>query len=376
MSSSFSVRDMTVFLEGHTGMRRILSDVSLAVRTGKTFALVGESGSGKTCLVQSVLGLHEGEPGVVKGCAEVLGREVFAELPDYVVFEDGLSPVIRKDTAGWTKAMRRFWKDALGRDVTLIPQDASTALSPFHTVEEMLLVALRRGRPQLSREEAHVEALGWLRRVEMYDVENVTPRYVHELSGGMAQRVAIAIALAPEPGLVIADEPTTGLDATLRIQLITLLATMVKEKGLTLLLVTHDNAAARVLAEDVAVLYGGMIVESGPVEKVLNPEVPIKHPYTRFLLDAERRLNAGDEMPRISRGQIPPEGCPYAPQCDKVMDRCTLERPALSNVDAGEHRAACWGKENDGKHGRRGWVAKIVRRLRSAAAVGTQGSGS
>jgi oligopeptide/dipeptide ABC transporter ATP-binding protein len=177
----------------------------------------------------------------------------------------------------------------------------------------------------------------------MYDVENVTPRYVHELSGGMAQRVAIAIALAPEPGLVIADEPTTGLDATLRIQLITLLATMVREKGLTLLLVTHDNAAARVLAEDVAVLYGGMIVESGPVETVLNPEVPIKHPYTRFLLDAERRLNAGDEMPRISRGQIPPMGCPYAPQCDKAMDRCTRERPPLSNVEVEEHRTACWG---------------------------------
>lgn len=342
-ATAFRVRDLTVLLDGRTGLRRVLAGVDLEVRTGKTFALVGESGSGKTCLVQSVLGLHGGEPGVVGGSAEVLGRDVFGTLVEKTVSVRPEPLEARKDMAAWRRGMRARWKGDLGREVTLIPQDAITSLSPFHTVGEMLTFAVRRGNPGLDADAVRAEALNWLTRVEMYDVENVSRRYVHELSGGMAQRVAIALALAPCPSLVIADEPTTGLDATLRIQLITLLSTIVREEGLTLFLVTHDNAAARILASDVAVLYAGLLMEGGPADKVLAWGAAPKHPYTSYLLEAERRLTQGENLSTSPRARMPEAGCPFAPHCDRAVRQCGQASPPLTEVAPG-HRIACWAK--------------------------------
>jgi ABC-type dipeptide/oligopeptide/nickel transport system ATPase component len=342
---AFSVRNLTVFLQSRTGLRRVLDDVGLEVRKGRTFALLGESGSGKTCLVQSVLGLHPGEPGVVRGSAEVLGRDVFAESQRFVSFQDGTEPVIAKDLAGWRRTVRKTWGDRLGREVCLVPQDAGTSLSPFHTVGRMIEVALKRGNPDLSPGDSREEALRWLERVEMYDVEKVGRCYVQELSGGMAQRVAIALALAPGPELLIADEPTTGLDATLRISILALLKSMVAQRGATLLLVTHDNAAARLLASDVAVLYEGRVVETGPVGRVLDPRTAHKHPYTRFLLDSEYKLLEGGAPRRMrKRDAASVTGCPYAPQCDRVDAACESAPPPLLDAEGG-HRIACLKRE-------------------------------
>ena len=340
--TAFSVRNLTVFLQSRTGLRRVLDNVGLEVRKGRTFALLGESGSGKTCLVQSVLGLHPGEPGVVRGSAEVLGRDVFADAHRYVSFREGPEAAIDKDLAGWRRAVRDAWGGRLGREVCLVPQDAGTSLSPFHTVGRMIEVALRRGDPSLSPRDSRQEALRWLERVEMYDVEKVGRCYVQELSGGMAQRVAIALALAPGPELLIADEPTTGLDATLRISILALLKSMVAQRGATLILVTHDNAAARLLASDVAVLYEGRVVETGPVGRVLDARVAHKHPYTRFLLDSEHKLLEGGSPRRVRRdARASVKGCPYAPQCDRVEESCTAAPPPLRAAAEGDHRIAC-----------------------------------
>ncbi|PLX41182.1 MAG: hypothetical protein C0608_06875 [Deltaproteobacteria bacterium] len=341
MESAFSTQGLTVYLQGRNDLRKILSEVSIKVNSGRTFALLGESGSGKTCLIQSVLGIHPGLPGVVEGSARILGKEVFGELKHFVEASYEPTTVIKKNIPGWKGAMKRAWGDSLGREVALIPQDATTALSPFHTIGQMLQVALRRGNPDIEREEAVKQSLEWLRKVEMYDVDKISELYIHELSGGMAQRVAIALALAPGPKLLIADEPTTGLDATLKLSIISLLSSIVKEEGATLLLVTHDLSATRMLAYDVAVLYAGNIVESGDVSAVLDKGYKPKHPYTWFLLESEARLLAGDS-PRLGRkDNIVSAGCSYAVHCPKATSRCLLEQPELVEIAEG-HRIACF----------------------------------
>lgn len=342
-SDAFRVGGLTTWFDSRNGMRKILDGVELTVRRGSTFALLGESGSGKTSLVTSVLGIHPGVPGIVSGEASVLGVDVMPELHKYVEVADG-GARIRKDVAGFSREMRRRWGSMLGSKVTLVPQDATTSLSPFRNVGKLLSMAVARGAPGIGGEEARAEGRRWLDRVRMYDVESVMKRHVFELSGGMAQRVAIALALAPAPELLIADEPTTGLDATLRIELIALMAKMVKDGGVTLLLVTHDNSAARFLADEVAVLHSGMVVETGPVATVLGLGREPKHPYTSFLLEAERRLLAGAEIPRLKRELATPDGCPYRAFCDCQLARCAVERPALSGTEASGHRIACWAR--------------------------------
>jgi len=341
---ALEVTGLNSWLDSKNGMRMVLREVELSISKGSVFALLGESGSGKTCLVHSILGLHPGVPGVVSGSARVFGREVFPTGAGFVRIRNEGSLRIQKDVAGWNRAMRQSWDPMLGTGVTLVPQDATTAISPFHNIGKLLGLAVTRGKPGLPWDKAVREGKEWLERVRMYDVDSVMKRYIHELSGGMAQRVAIALALAPGPQLMIADEPTTGLDATLRIELISLLATMVREGGVTLFLVTHDNGAARLLANDVAVLYDGMVVETGPVGKVLDLGYKIKHPYTHFLLETEKLLLEGAQIPWMKRETFDEGGCPYQTFCGLAQEVCRSGRPKLGSSTEPGHRLACWMK--------------------------------
>lgn len=341
---AIDVSGLTVFLDGRSGMRRVLDEVGMSVVSGRCFALLGESGSGKTCLVQSILGLHRGEPGVVKGRARVLGREAIPSLEGLVRIEPDPSGKIAKDMARYNAIAKKQLKEMLGNLVTLVPQDAHTSISPFHRIGKQLALAVKRGNPSMSEREAMEAGREWLMRVRMYDVDTIMNRYIGELSGGMAQRVAIALALAPGPELMIADEPTTGLDATLRIEIISLLAEVVKDRGVTLVLVTHDNGAARLLANDVAVLYDGRIVESGPVENVLSQGVEKKHPYTSYLLESEARLMKGERISGARRENKPSTGCSYSAHCEHSVDICLREKPFLPGGGPLDHRVACWIK--------------------------------
>ncbi|MBI5015765.1 MAG: ABC transporter ATP-binding protein [Deltaproteobacteria bacterium] len=348
MTAAVEVRGVTAFLEGPSGLRRVLDRVGLRVPEGGAFALLGESGSGKTLLLHSVLGLHPGVPGVVAGDASLLGVDVFGGLGGHVEFQDGPGLSIRKDVAGWNRGLRRSVAGLLGRAVTLVPQDPLTTLPPFYPVGQLLEAALRSGRPGLTRAEAARLALGWLGRVHMYGVDEVARLYPHELSGGMAQRVALALALAPGPRLLVADEPTTGLDATLRVRILELLASAVDQGGATLLLVTHDMEAARLLARDAAILCAGRIVEAGPVAVVLSPAAA-GHPYSRFLLDAERRLGEGapDEGEEVPLGPLAAGGCGYRCRCARAAARCESEAPELVEWEPG-HLVACWEAQRPG----------------------------
>ena len=346
----FCVEALTGFLEGNAGLRRILDRVSLEVHPGRPLSLLGESGSGKTFLVQSALGLHRGFPGVVAGRAQVLGVEVFAGLTERVAFREAAGAVhIAKDTAGWNRQVASRLRPVVGTGVTLVPQDPATSLPPFHRVGRLLARALRQGTPELSASAVAQASRDWLERVHMYGVEEVLRSYPHELSGGMAQRVALALALAPGPDLLVADEPTTGLDATLRVRILELLSEVAEGTGVTLFLITHDTEAARLLTREVAVLCAGRIVEQGPVTTVLNPRHPTKHPYTRYLLEAEGWLaGATDVPPQVPQAAEVDGGCGYRGVCPGYAGQCAAAVPDLEAVPGttGEvpHRIACWRK--------------------------------
>jgi ABC-type dipeptide/oligopeptide/nickel transport system ATPase component len=343
----FEVDALSGFLEGRAGLRRILDRVSLEVHPGRPLSLLGESGSGKTFLVQSVLGLHRGVPGVVAGRARVLDVEVFAGQVEGVGFREVAGSVrIAKDTAGWNRVVGARLRPVLGAGITLVPQDPVTSLPPFHRVGPLLARALRRGAPELSPSAVARASQEWLERVHMYGVEEVLRSYPHELSGGMAQRVALALALAPGPDLLVADEPTTGLDATLRVRILELLAEVAEGTGVTLFLITHDTEAARLLTREVAVLCAGRIVERGPVATVLNPRHPVKHPYTRYLLGAEAWLaGASDVAPHTPPAAAVEGGCGYRGVCPDYISACRAAAPELRVVPGTEgevpHRVAC-----------------------------------
>jgi len=346
-----AVAGLTGLLEGASGLRTVLHDAELSVGSGRSFALLGESGSGKTFLLQSVLGLHGGSPGVVAGSARVLGVDVFAGLASRVVYEPGPPLRVRKDERGWRRAVQRRLRGVLGRAVTVVPQDPSTALPPFATVGRLLERAVCLGQPGLGRPEARERALEWLDRVHMYGVGEAARRYPHELSGGMAQRVGLALALAPSPVLLAADEPTTGLDAILRVHMLDLLGEAVESYGATLFLITHDAEAARLLARDVAVLRAGRVVERGPAHIVLDPGALPKHPYTRYLIEAEGVLAGQREASGVTGaaasvarrdevGGAGETGCPYRATCPDADPGCGEAVPPLAQVGP-EHWVAC-----------------------------------
>ncbi len=338
------IQNLTVLLEARGTLQAVLDRVSLTVTRGEPCALVGESGSGKTALVHTVLGLFDGVPGAVAGQAWVTGVHVFKGLERWIRWRPAEPGDLVKNLHRWNREVTRRLSPVLGRRVTLVPQDPSTSLPPHYPVGKLIERAVRRGHSDLPRRAARRAAAEWLERVGMYGVEAVMARHVHELSGGMAQRVALALALAPRPDLLVADEPTTGLDATLRLHILGLLRSAALQ-GTTVLLITHDIDAARLVSRRAAVLCRGRIVEHGPTESVLGTGGGVRHPYTRMLLEAERRLRQGVPPTGTDRHPAPADestgGCPHAPACPDRTERCHHGPPPWAEPTPG-HLIACW----------------------------------
>ncbi|MCZ7464725.1 ABC transporter ATP-binding protein [Rhizobium rhizogenes] len=314
--SVIDVRNLKVEFPGRRGTVTALSDVSLSIRPGEILGVVGESGAGKSMTGLAIQGLLE-KPGRIAEGEIWLGSRRIDKLDD------------------------RAMESIRGREIGAIFQDPLTSLNPLFTVGAQLVETIRQHLP-FSRKEARGRAVQLLKDVGIPSPEDRVDHYPHQFSGGMRQRVVIALALAASPKLIIADEPTTALDVSIQAQIISLLRRLCKEKQTAVMLVTHDMGVIAEAADRVAVLYAGRLIEVGPVEQVLHAP---KHPYTQGLMASIPSLGARVErlnqidgaMPRLDA--IPP-GCAFNPRCGFAGPRCLRERPELETQ--GNSASACW----------------------------------
>jgi len=309
---------------GQKGERRALNGVSLTVARGEVVALVGESGCGKSLTGLSVMGLQPPEARLLGGSITVAGSRI---------------------TGASEKALRGY----RGDKVAMVFQDALVALNPLQSVGRQIGESLRIHRRTLSRAQIRDKVLEVLGLLGVPDPEARLGQLPHELSGGLRQRMMIAMALVTEPELIIADEPTTALDVTIQAQILETLAEATKALGTAVLFITHDMGVVAEIADRVAVMYGGRIVETGEVEKIFASPA---HPYTRALLKSVPRpdIAAGGEL-YVTPGNVPapgeaPAGCPFRPRCEFATEACIV-MPPWSEF-AARRGVACWHPTDPG----------------------------
>ena len=296
---------------------RAVSDVSFSVAAGETVAIVGESGSGKTVTALAIMGLIDRPGSITHGDIRLAGRSLVG-LPESA------------------------YRELRGRELAMVFQDPMTALNPVMRVGDQVAEAVAVHRGAASRGAARGQAVELLERVGITPAAARAREYPHQLSGGMRQRVMVAMALANGPQVLIADEPTTALDVTTQAQILELLGDLQREMGLALVIVTHDLGVVAGLADRVVVMYAGRVVEEGPVDAVYRAS---GHPYTRGLLaSVPRREHARGELLAIT-GTPPdparlPSGCAFHPRCALAEDQCRGDVPELQ-VLSPDHRAAC-----------------------------------
>ena len=318
--SLLQVKNLVVEFPHRHGTLRALDDVSFDIAPGEILGVVGESGAGKSITGAAIIGLLE-PPGRIAAGQIVLEGE-------------------RIDQYGFEQ-MRHI----RGKRIGAIFQDPLTSLNPLHTIGRQLIETIQTHLP-LDDQQARERAISLLKDTGIPAPEQRLEHYPHQFSGGMRQRVVIALALAAEPKLIVADEPTTALDVSIQAQIITLLKSICHQHQAAVMLITHDMGVIAETCDRVAVLYAGRIVEIGPVHELINRPA---HPYTAGLMAAipdisqdRERLNQIDgAMPRLN---AIPTGCAYHPRCPQAFDQCRSQRPDLMN--AGATRAACWLLEN------------------------------
>tara|TARA_R110000787_G_scaffold106242_5_gene213885 strand:- start:460 stop:1446 length:987 start_codon:yes stop_codon:yes gene_type:complete len=317
-----SVRDLVVEFPTRRGVLRALDGVSFDIAPGEVLGMVGESGAGKSITGAAIIGLIEPPGRIVSGEIRLAGERI-----------DNLQP----------EAMRRI----RGKRIGMVFQDPLTSLNPLYTVAQQLIETVR-AHLDMTEKEARAHAVGLLDRVGIPAAARRIDDYPHHFSGGMRQRVVIALALAAEPELVIADEPTTALDVSVQSQIIDVLKEICAERGAAVMLITHDMGVIAETADRVAVLYAGRMAEIGPVSEVI---LKARHPYTSGLMasiptlvqDTDRLVQIPGTMPRLN---AIPSGCAFNPRCEHAFDKCLTDRPPL--IDAGpRHAAACWLAEEE-----------------------------
>jgi peptide/nickel transport system ATP-binding protein len=325
MTPLLEVRELIVEFPTRRGLLRALDRVSFSIAPGEILGVVGESGAGKSLTGAAIMGLLT-PPGRIAGGSVHLAGERIDTLPP--------------------EPLRRI----RGRRIGMIFQDPLTTLNPLMRIGLQLMGTMRT-HLKLSETEARRRAIAWLERVGIPDAPRRIESWPHEFSGGQRQRVVIALALCAEPELVVADEPTTALDVSVQAQIITLLKTLTRENGTSVMLVTHDMGVIAETADRVAVMYAGRIAEIGPVASVIQHPA---HPYTEGLMGsiptvahrAERLRQIDGSMPRLDSI---PSGCAFHPRCAEAFDPCAVGQPGL--MDAGTTRAACWLHAREAAHG-------------------------
>jgi peptide/nickel transport system ATP-binding protein len=311
------VNNLRVQFPTRRGVLTAVDDVSFTIDEGEVLGVVGESGAGKSITGTAIIRLIE-PPGRITGGQVILGGRRIDDLP--------------------AEEMRHV----RGKQIGAIFQDPLTTLNPLYSIGRQLAETMQT-HLGLSDRDARARAIKWLEDVGIPGAAQRIDAYPHQFSGGMRQRVVIALALCAEPRLVIADEPTTALDVSIQAQVIALLKRLCREHGTAVMLVTHDMGVIAETADRVAVMYAGRIAEIGPVRDVVKSA---RHPYTEGLMGSIPSLTHRVERLRQIDGAMPrltdiPRGCAFNPRCAKVFDRCRIERPELMET-GGPSRAACW----------------------------------
>jgi peptide/nickel transport system ATP-binding protein/oligopeptide transport system ATP-binding protein len=312
------VENLRTHFHTRAGLVRAVDGVDLDVSTGRTLGVVGESGSGKSVTALSIMRLIDPPGRIEPGSSIRFGGRDLAQLDEEEL------------------------RDLRGNEISMIFQEPMTSLNPVFTIGNQIVEAFQLHR-KVSAAAAKQRALEMLSLVGIPSPQRRFGDYPHQLSGGMRQRVMIAMALACEPKLLIADEPTTALDVTIQAQILELMRDLRRELGMAIVLITHDLGVVAEMCDDVAVMYAGRVVERGSAEAVFRSP---QHPYTEALLHSIPVLGSTQAEPlRVIRGMVPsplnwPVGCRFAARCDYTFDRCLREDPPL--LQAGVQRAACW----------------------------------
>jgi oligopeptide/dipeptide ABC transporter ATP-binding protein len=309
---------LTSFRQERGGEFHAVDGVSFSIEAGRTLGIVGESGCGKSVTALSIMGLlPKGQGRISAGSIRFEGKDLGAL------------------SAQQMRALR-------GDRMAMIFQEPMTSLNPAFTIGDQLIEGIRVHR-DISAQEARAHAIEMLRRVRIPSPEQRIDEYPHKLSGGMRQRVMIAMALSCEPKLLIADEPTTALDVTIQAQVLDLMRTLREETGTAIILITHDLGVVAEIADEVAVMYSGRIVERASVDRLFDQP---QHPYTIGLLGSVPSMHLEQERLHAIDGQVPTpmtlvSGCRFAPRCPFAVDKCREEAPPLIDLGGG-HEAACW----------------------------------
>ena len=319
MADVLKIENLHVSFDTYAGEVHAVRGVSLHVGEGEVLAIVGESGCGKSVTAQTIMKLNPMPPARIKeGSIDLCGEDIVA-------------------------ANEKKMQDIRGRLVSMIFQDPMTCLNPTKHVGKQLTEAICQHR-KLSKDEAKKEAVRLLEMVQIPNAAERAEQYPHEFSGGMRQRAMIAMAMSCEPKLLIADEPTTALDVTIQAQIMQLMAKVREETGTAIILITHDLGVVANLADRVAVMYAGKIVETGTAEDIFYRP---KHPYTQALLKSLPTVETSREEKLVSIAGtppdlfMPPKGCEFASRCEHCMKVCKKHVPPTYEVGAG-HKAACW----------------------------------
>jgi oligopeptide/dipeptide ABC transporter ATP-binding protein len=313
------VTELAVSFTTEDGVLRAVAGASFELEQGEILAIVGESGSGKSVTAQTLIGLTRSSNTTIGGSVRFRGRDITGLEDDEL-------------------------RDIRGKHIAMIFQDPMTSLNPVYRVGDQI-VEMIRAHSKVPKSEARERAVELLRSVGIPNPEKRVRNYPHEFSGGMRQRVMIAMALALEPEVLIADEPTTALDVTIQAQIMALIERLNADRGLAVVLITHDLGVVAEAADRVVVMYAGQIVEDATLDDIFyNPQ----HPYTWGLLGSLPRLDEDrpERLPQIAGSPPsllnPPTGCRFAPRCPHVFDKCSEPPPLVARLPDGGHLDRCW----------------------------------
>jgi oligopeptide/dipeptide ABC transporter ATP-binding protein len=319
------VKNLKIYFDTEAGVVKALENVSYSIYRGEILGVVGETGSGKSISSQAIMGLIPQPPG------KILDGQIIFEGEDLL------------------KKTKRELREIRGTKIAMIFQEPMTSLNPVFTVEEQMMDVLL-AHDGLTKSQAKEKIIDALHKVRLQDPDIVLKKYPHQLSGGMRQRIMIAMALSCNPSLLIADEPTTALDVTIQNQILGLLKEAQKSYGLSVLLITHDLGIVAQVCDHVAVMYAGYVVEYGTINQIFSNPL---HPYTQGLLSAIPPIKGETKRLRVIKGQVPdlihpPTGCRFHPRCDYFeKGLCDVEMPRLEEFkEDDEHFVACFNPLN------------------------------